>query len=574
MPAAPTSTRRANRASRSSLADRRAPKVSQRWRRLFKRLPGYDPIAMAAPGQWFDEQAANYAVGFYPACLKHVKGTCAGEPFNLEDWEKAIIGAAFGWKNSDGNRRFRTVFIYVPKKNGKTALVAGTVLFVLTQDDELGAEIYSAAASRDQAALVFQHASGMVRLQPELDNRLRVYGAKGGGQQRSIHFHETMSFYRCLAADDDTADGTQPHFIAVDELHRHRDGALMDILWKGTSSRRNPMMMVITTADHDRPSACNEMYEYACRVRDNGGDPSKPGYDPAFLPVIYEAAEDDDWRDPDVWAKANPNLGVSKSLEYMESECRRAEEDPTRLNGFLRFELNRRTQETESLFDLDAWDKCPGKIIEADLLSRPCFAGLDLSQRDDISSFCLVWPPPPDEDDGIWTALWRMWCPEAKLVERKSRAIPYHVWADQGWIELTDGNDIDYDVIEERIVEDSGRWSLQATGYDPYNATNLTSRLINVHGLEMVPMRQGAQTLSEPTKAVKGIVSAHRLNHGGNPVARWHAGNAVGKTDSNDNVVPVKNRSKDKIDGMSALIMAVGRALTTEPAQIPRIRAL
>ena len=539
------------------------PKVSARWRKLLALIPGYDCFATAAPGMYFDEAAADHVVNFFPTYLHHVKGALAGQSYELASWQQAWIGCAFGWKKANGKRRYNEVFVYVPKKNDKTTSLAGLVLYVMTNDGEMSAEVYSVASSRDQASIIFQTSAGMVKLEPDLAKVLTIYGFKGGSQQKSIQYLETMSSYRPLASDEDTADGLQPHFVVGDELHRHANGRMMDIMKRGTSARSNPMVVNITTADYDRESACNSKLAEAERVRDNGGDPGKPGYDPSFLPVIYCASPDDDWTDPKVWAKANPNLGRSKSVEYMQTACAKAQEDAETKNNFLRLELNVKTQQTESLIPMDHWRACPKTLDPTSLAGRTCFGGLDLAQRDDLAAFSLVFPPD-DRDKGVWDILWWLFCPSETIRRRQLSSFPYRAWTDAGWITETMGNDIDFAAIRQTIIDATKKYNVVNVGYDPAMGTQLSSELLNNHGIQMTVVRQGMLTLGEPTKQLVSLVRTRRINHGGNPVAAWMAENCMGVRDNNANIRAVKDKSKDKIDGISATINALAIAATAD----------
>ena len=550
------------RGRRKSTTDSgQASSVPKRWRNLFACIPGYDPEAGAADLYYFDEEAADYAVGFFPACIRHIKGSLARQPYELGEWEKAVVGCVFGWKRkSDNLRRYRQAFIFVPKKNSKTTLTAGLALAHFNLDDEEGAEIYSAGATKDQASIIFRDVVGMINMCPPMKEKFKAFGASGGGQQRSVWDYGTNSFYRPLASDAGTADGLNVHVAIIDELHRHEDGgALMDILIRGQSTRRQPMTWILTTSDYDRESACNRKYDEACRVRDNGGDPNKPGYDLEFLPVIFEALPTDDWTDEATWYKANPNLGRSKSIDYMRRECAKAKEDPHVRNEFMRYDLNMRTQQTESLIDMVHWDQCPTDNVDDSIYAGPCFAGLDLAQRDDIAALCLCWPGD-DPDNDVWAFRWWFWCPEETIRRRTAGAFPYSAWRDDGWLTETDGNDIDFHEIQMTILKAHEQYSIQDLGYDPAMGTQLTQSLYNDHGMTVTPMRQGHITLTDPTKRLCSLVKTHRLNHGGNPVARWHAANAMGRKSEGDCVIPTKAKSKDKIDGISAAVMAVGRA--------------
>ncbi len=541
-------------AKRSSLArssQAKPPAAPRKWLDLFALIPGYDPAATAALGEWFDVDAAEMAVAFFHECLVLVEGHKGGEPFILEGWQRAIVGCLFGWKREDGTRRYREAFIYVPRKNGKTPFCAGIVNLVMFTDDEPGAQLYSAAAEREQAAIIFKHASGMILREPELEKRCRIYKT-----YRSIERPETGATYKALSSDADTKHGLGPSLVIVDELHAHPNGELVDVLMTGTAARRQPLVIYITTADYSRESVCNTKYDYACKVRDGKITNS------AHLPVIYEAKLEDDWKSPDVWRKANPNLGVSVQEDYLRQECLRAQDEPSYENTFKRLHLNIKTEQAERIVPMDAWDDCPGDIDAEAMQMARCHGGLDLAQRDDLAAFALGFPPP--HEDGDWSFLWWFWCP-AGCIEKRERqhGVPYTTWARQGLITLTEGDDIDYGRIRRDLVEICSEYEVVDIGYDPYNATHLQQLLREEDGIEMVPMRQGALTMSEPTKYFIGRVATRRMNHGGNPIARWMAANMAVKRDHADNIVPAKDKSTGKIDGIVASVMAMGRAMVT-----------
>lgn len=535
------------------------PGVPARWRALFDLIPGYDPEAGVDPSEYrFDSRSADYAVDAFEACVCHVKGPLARQPYELAPHEKAIIGCVFGWKQTrTGLRRYRQCFMFEPKKNGKTTRTSGIVILHFIVDGEVGAEVYSAAATKEQASIIFHNTVAMINMRKALKDKFKVFGASGGAQQRSIWDEASNSFYRPLASDAATADGYNPHVAVVDELHRHEDGgALMDILIRGMSTRAQPMLWVLTTSDYDRESACNRKHAEACRVRDNGGDPNKPGYDMTFLPVIYEAPHDCDWTNEDVWYQANPNLGRSKKIEYMRLECAKAKEDPHKRNDFLRFDLNIRTQQTESLIDMVQWDACP---LTNSINDSECYGGLDLGQRDDMAAFCICWPPS-DRDRGTFLFRWWFWCPETMIQNRASNNIPYEAWRDDGWIEESEGRDIDDKAIVSRIADLHSIHQFGIVGYDPRGATLLSKSLYDDHGIMVEPVSQSVASLAEPTKRFRALVASKRINHGKNPVARWHASNSMGKQFDDGNVILTKGKSKDKVDGIAAAIMAVGRA--------------
>jgi phage terminase large subunit-like protein len=521
--------------------------ITDEWRALLAHLPGYDSIASADPGDWFDGDAAQTAVDFFHECLVYIEGEKAGEPFILELWQQAIIVAIFGWKREDGTRRYREAFVYVPRKNGKTPLAAGMVLLMMFTDHEPGAQIYSAAAEREQAALVFRHAAGMILREPELEARSKIYKAF-----RSIEFAEENTVYKALSADADTKHGLNVHAAVIDELHAHPNRDLVDVLVTGTGSRRQPLIVYITTADYDRPSICNEKHDYACKVRDG------LIRNHAFLPVVYEATADDDWTSPDTWAKANPNLNVSVRMEYLENECAKAKDQPTYENTFKRLHLNMKTQQDVRWLSMAAWDASDGTFNLDDMRGKPCFAAMDLASTTDTATFVMLFP------DGDNYNLWLdVWIPADRAKEREDRdRVPYMTWREMGHLKTTPGNVIDYEFIKRDIAAHKAKFDIKVVGYDPWNATQIALQLKDNDGMNMLEFRQGYQSMNEPMKVFEKLVIEKRIRHNGNPVLRWMASNVAAKIDPAGNIKPDKAKSTGRIDGIVSAIMATGLAIS------------
>lgn len=512
---------------------------------VLRLIPGYDPFESAGEC-YFDEEAARFALDFFPEVLTHVKGELARKPFELEPWEQGIVANLFGWKRPDATRRYREGLLYVPRKNGKTALAAGIINFVLFCDGEPGAEIYCAAADREQALLVFAQAEGMVLQEPELDDRAQIYKAA-----KSIVVG--TSSFKAISAEANTKHGYNSHLVVIDELHAQPNRELVDVLITSTGSRRQPLVFHISTADFDRPSICNEKLDYAEKVRDGIID------DPSFLPFILAADLDDDWRDPKVWAKVNPNLGVSISVEYIERECKRAQETPSFENTFKRLHLNIKTEQSVRWLQMEKWDACAGEIAAEALKGKACWAGLDLSSTSDITAFVLVFKP--ESEDDTYKVLPFFWVPGESMEKRYRRdKVPYPTWVRQGFIEKTEGNVVDYAAIRAKINELGKEYSIQEIPFDPYNATATAQDLGEKDGFEMVEFRQGIISMNEPTKALERLILAQGISHGGNPVLRWMASNISVKTDAAGNIKPDKEKSTEKIDGIVSLIMGLGRA--------------
>ena len=499
----------------------------------------------------FHRKVADQAVAWIERNLTHIEGELAGKPLVLEPWQRAIVGCVFGWFRPNGLRRYREVFQYVPRKNGKSTLLGGLINLVALCDEEPGAQIYSAAAEREQAALVYRQAKGMLLNNPSLESLVKVYAT-----YKSIEY-PGQTVYKALSADADTKHGFNTHFCAVDELHAHPNRELVDVLDTSMGSRRQPLMWYITTADWDRESICNEKYDYACKVRDRVID------DPSFLPAVFEASADDDWTSEATWRKANPNLGVSLSLEYLQRECQRAQDIPGYENTFKRLHLNIRTQNDVRWIRIEDWDRGEAAIDEESLAGRPCYGALDLSSKLDVSAWVMVFPPLSGERS--WRVLPRFYVPEdgARKRERLDR-VPYLTWSTQGFVTLTPGNVIDYEFIKARIAEDARKFDLQEIAYDPWNATQIAIQLQD-SGAKVIEFNQGFRSMSEPTKELEKLIVQGNLAHGGNPVLRWMASNVSVETDPAGNVKPSKRKSTERIDGIVALVMAIGRAIAQPP---------
>jgi phage terminase large subunit-like protein len=525
--------------------------IPGRWPDLFKLIPGYDPV-ISAGDCWFDADAADKAIRFFTEYLSHVEGELSGQPLDLAPWQQAIIGCVFGWKRPDGLRRYREIFQYVPRKNGKTCLLGGIINLMGFIEGEPGSQLFSAAADKEQAGIVYKNAREMIANCPELAAEAKIYASL-----KSIKYPDAV--FRALSKEAPTKHGLNPQLIIVDELHAQPNRELVDVLTSAVGARRQPLIWFITTADFDRPSICNEKLEYARKVRDNRGDPEKPGFDASFLPVIYEALPEDDWQDPAVWQRVNPNYGISLKPDFVEREYRRAKDTPSYENTFKRLQLNMRTQTDVRWLSLLDWDKCGGAIDEESLVGRPCFGAMDMSTKLDITAFGLVFPP--HGDDLLWRILCKFWAPKINAEKRqKVDKVPYITWADQGYIELTPESWIDFAIVEARVFAMCERFKPTDVAYDSWNAEQMAQQL-RERGVTMVQFNQGYKSMSEPAKELEKLVIAKAIAHGGNPVLRWMAGNATIETDAPGNIKPSKAKSTGRIDGIIATVMGIGRGL-------------
>ncbi len=493
---------------------------------------------------YFDKKAAASAVRFFERYLVHIKGKWAGEAFRLEKWQQDdIIVPLFGCRRADGSRQYRTCYIEIPRKNGKSSLCSGIALYLLFADNEASAEVYSAAADTKQAAIVFNVAKGMAMASKSLMARGQVF-------RNSIFVPRTASSYQVLSADAYTKHGLNAHGIIFDELHAQPSRDLWDVLATSTGARTQPLTVAITTAGFDRNSICWELHEYARKIKEG------VIADDSFLPVIYAADETDDWRSPDTWKKANPNLGVSISLDYLKRECDKAGNIPAYENTFRRLHLNQWTQQESRWLPMHLWEASAGEVIVESLKGKPCYAGLDLSSTTDITALVLAFPV-----GDVIKILPFFWLPGDNLHDRANRDhVPYELWVKQGLIYATPGNVIDYAFIVAKIAELRKTYSLKELAFDRWGAAKIVQDLQEL-GLTVVPFGQGFASMSGPSKELLRLVMGGKLHHGGNPVLRWMADNAVVKMDPSGNIKPDKSKSTQRIDGIVATVMALDRAM-------------
>ena len=486
--------------------------------------------------------------------LTHTAGPFAGQPFCLRPWqEKKIIRPLFSVDPATGRRRYRTCLLMMPRKNGKTELAAALALDGLLFDGELGAQVYSAAADKDQASLCFNVAAAMVRAEPDLAAVCDIIDS----QKRIVH-PKSGSFYRAISAEAYSKHGFNASRVIYDELHAAPTRELWDVLASSTGARAQPLVIAISTAGYDRHSILWELYQHAKKVQET------PSLDPTFLSVIYEAPADADWTDERVWRKCNPALGDFRSLEELRAACQRAQEIPAQENTFRRLYLNQWTEQAVRWITLDAWDRCRADLDLASLAGRRCYVGLDLSTTTDLTALVAVFP---DDTGGTFAVLPHFFCPADRVALRTTRdRVPYDEWARRGLLTAIPGPTIDYERVRAQLQAWDATYDVRMIAFDPWNATDLVARLETSDGFTCVKMRQGKATLSAPSKALEKAILERTLRHDGHPILRWNIANASVDVDNAGNIQPSKARSTDRIDGVYALVMALDAMHRDAPA--------
>ncbi|ERT57171.1 putative phage terminase, large subunit [Megasphaera vaginalis (ex Srinivasan et al. 2021)] len=513
-----------------------------------RKLKKYKPTKFMADTSRYDKNLADYAVMFIEQ-LCHTKGTWAGKPFELIDWQEQIIRDLFGVIKKNGYRQFSTAYIEIPKKQGKSELAAAMALLLTCGDGEERAEVYGCAADRNQAKIVFDVAVDMVRFCPALSKRVKILAS-----QKRLEYLPTHSFYQVLSADVANKHGFNTHGVIFDELHTQPNRKLFDVMTKGSGdARMQPLFFLITTAGNDTHSICYEQHEKALDIM------SGRKIDSTFYPVIYGADESEDWTDPAVWKKANPSLGITVGIDKVKAACDSAKQNPGEENAFRQLRLNQWVKQSVRWMPMDRWDACSFAVSEDDLEGRICYGGLDLSSTTDITAFVLVFPPQDEEDK--YSILPYFWVPEDTLDLRVKRDhVPYDLWERQGLLMTTEGNVVHYGFIEKFIEELGTRFNIREIAFDRWGAVQMVQNLEGM-GFTVVPFGQGFKDMSPPTKEFMKLTLEGRIAHGGHPVLRWNMDNIFIRTDPAGNIKADKEKSTEKIDGAIATIMALDRAI-------------
>lgn len=516
---------------------------------------------------YFDEKAADSAVRYIEGNIRHVKGELAGKLLKLEEWQKnEIIRPLFGWKKrQDGTRKFSSAYVEVPKKSGKSFLAASMAAIFLDIDKEGGSEIVGVAWGRKQASLVFDATKEVIKKSPRLNKKCQVYR---NTIQAPDHIGGTKK-YHILSKEAGAEDGLNPQLAVIDELHEHKNSNVVEMVEKSMAARKQPLSFIITTAGSDLYGIGHQRHQYAIDV-------VKGIYeDDNLLVCIYGADKDDDPFSEETWKKVNPNYGVSVYKEAYEREAAKAKGSSASLNSFKRYYLNIWTQSADGWISDVVWKESSkykdkwthrndieDELHKLGLADYPCYGGLDLSSRSDITAFTLLW-----NIDGQFYSLNWFWLPEEKgSMSADTKNIQYREWVDKGYITETEGNVVDYDFVIHKIKELSEIYQIKSIAYDPYNSHHIVPKLDEI-GAELVEFRQGFLSMNAPSKELEAAIMSKRFEHFGNPVLRWMAGNAEVATDPAGNIKIIKdrNRPEKKVDGIISNIMAYGLAI--DPAE-------
>ena len=495
-------------------------------------------------GWHFDRRAALRAIGFIER-LKHTKGEWAGRRFRLAPWQHFVLWNIFGWKNADGTRRFRYAYIEIARKNGKTALSAGVGLYMLFADGESRPEVYSAATVKDQAKICFADAVEIVRA-TDLKHYLTPF-------RNSIVYEARGGMMKPLSSDYGTHDGLNPSCGIIDEFHAHRDSGMFDVIKSAFGARRQPLMFIITTAGFNKSGACYAYRENVIKVLREVNE------DDTLFGIIYTLDANEEWDDPRMWIKSNPNLGVSLSADYLADQVRDARNRPEAVRNVMTKNLNLWVDAERTWILDDVWQKCVGTISPDELRGCTCWGGLDLSNVSDITAYVLLF----HENDRFQLVPY-FWIPEEKMLEKIRREnINYDRWVADGYVTVTPGNVIDYDFVKADILRRTADYDLRSSAYDRWNASQTIIDLQN-EGMVCNPFGQGYGSMSAPTREFEKLVLTGRIEHFGNPVLRWMLASTVVKSDPAGNIKPDKERSTQKIDGIVASIMALGEWMTAQ----------
>lgn len=506
-------------------------------------------------GMYFDSKAGMRIIQFFKF-LKHGKGRqFAGKPFELTDWQAFKLYVQYGWKRNNGKRRFRQSYLDVGRKNGKTTFAGGESLYNMIADGEIASEVYTVATTYPQASICFKETKLLLNNSPQIKSKLEIWS-------KAITQESTGSTFMPLHSKSDNLDGLNPSFAIIDEYHAHPNNDMFEIIDSGMGARFQPMLSIITTAGFNKTSPCFRYRDVASKVLHGILE-----QDDMFA-LIYCMDKDDDWENPDMWRKSNPNINISFETEYLLDRYKATKNDPSKLVPFKTKNLNLWVDAEDTWLLDDDWMACDQG--EIDLKGCECTAGLDLSSTRDLTalSYCFVLP------DGMVAYKWMFYMPEDNVQKRvKEDRVPYDMWIEQGYITTTPGNVTDYDYIHADILKNMEIYKVKKQAYDRWNSSQMISNLIE-EGANMMPFGQGYASMNAPTKEFEMLVYTRKLNHMGNPVMRWMISNAVISMDAAGNKKIDKKRSREKVDGPVAAVMALGQQMTPSTDDKPDLNKI
>jgi len=506
----------------------------------------------------YDDELGDKVVKFF-SYLRHVEGEWKGQRFILVDWQEwDIIRPLFGWVHKEtGYRRFRTAYIEIPRRNTKSTMCAGITSYMLLGDSEHRGQVFSAATKEEQALIVWEVARDMILASPELRDYIEPF-------KKVLYCPRLGSKFKPLGRDSRTQDGLSVHCGVIDEYHEHKTTGMLDVLSSGRGSRRQPLLAVITTAGFGTHSPCKKESDMVKRVIT--GQANNDSY------FGYVATVDDPlkWDDPVEWQKANPNFGISVYADGFKAEFEEAKLSPHKQNGFKCKKLNIWTEQASRWISMEAYSKCDSEFNPEMLRGKRCFGGLDLGITRDLSAFALAFQDDKQKEPIIKDGklllpkvylLMKFWIPEETKFERsRIEGVPYAQWADEGWITTTPGNSTRYDIIRRDIMQLAESYEIAEIAIDRAHAHQLMVELAD-DGMTIVKHAQTMLAMNFPCRSFEELILQGRLVHGNNPVLRWQVSNVAIVKDGNENIKVVKDKSGDRVDGVVASAMAIGRLL-------------
>ena len=501
----------------------------------------------------YSEAMANRAYGFISA-LRHTKGEFAGQRFNIQPFQEFFIKVLFGWQRKDGGRRFRKAYLEIARKNGKTELAAAIAVYCFLCDNETGAEVYTAATTRDQARIAFETSKVFLK---QLKTDSKTFNKLVNVLKYNCNVPNTNSKMESVSADADTLDGLNPHCAIIDEYHAHKTSDVLEVMETGMGSRTQPLLLITTTAGFNRESPCYQFRKVMVDILEGRK------IDNSVFPLLFCLDEGDDWQDKKNWTKSNPNLGVTPYISYMDDQYQKAlNEGAAKQIQFMTKNLNVWTTTSSVWISNSYIEQTRLFISDEQLINKKCFAGLDLASTRDIAALVLCFPIQAGLDKPHIKSYF--FCPEDNVRERSlSDGVPYVQWAQDGHLIMTEGNVTDYDFIKSKVIELTNKFKIECIAFDRWNASQLVIQLTN-DGANMKPFGQGFISMSAPTKEVEKLFLSNEITHDANPVMEWMLTNVMLRFDPAGNIKIDKAKSTEKVDGPVAMVMAYAQIMVED----------